>query len=114
MVRSGYWSIRIQILASLASVIVLLIIRLSTSAKNKSRYNNFKRAYEGTKTGSTGGFKKAVHPGQTDNKKSYLHKCYICGQTDADNKDLEFRYCSKCNGNYEYCQNHLFTHEHIR
>ncbi len=42
------------------------------------------------------------------------HKCTICGQTDEDNENLEFRFCSKCNGNYEYCQNHLFTHEHIK
>lgn len=42
------------------------------------------------------------------------HKCAICGQTEEDNPDLEFRFCSKCNGNYEYCQNHLFTHEHVR
>ena len=42
------------------------------------------------------------------------HKCAICGQTDEDNESLEFRYCSKCNGNYEYCQNHLFTHEHVK
>ncbi len=42
------------------------------------------------------------------------HKCAICGQTEEDNPDLEFRFCSKCNGNYEYCQNHLFTHEHIK
>lgn len=42
------------------------------------------------------------------------HKCAICGQTDEDNPDLEFRFCSKCNGNYEYCQNHLFTHEHVK
>ena len=42
------------------------------------------------------------------------HKCAICGQTDLDNPNLEFRYCSRCKGNYEYCQNHLFTHEHKR
>lgn len=42
------------------------------------------------------------------------HKCAICGQTELTNPDLEFRFCSKCNGNYEYCQNHLFTHEHIK
>lgn len=42
------------------------------------------------------------------------HKCAICGQTQEDNPNLEFRYCSKCNGNYEYCQNHLFTHEHVK
>ncbi|MBR1650868.1 MAG: hypothetical protein IJ691_06875 [Lachnospiraceae bacterium] len=43
---------------------------------------------------------------------TYKHKCSICGQTDESNPDLEFRYCSKCNGNYEYCQEHLFTHTH--
>lgn len=42
------------------------------------------------------------------------HKCAICGQTDKEHPDLEFRYCSKCNGNYEYCQEHLFTHEHVK
>ena len=42
------------------------------------------------------------------------HKCAICGQTDQDDENLEFRFCSKCNGNYEYCQNHLFTHTHIK
>ena len=42
------------------------------------------------------------------------HKCAICGQTERDNPDLEFRFCSKCNGNYEYCSNHLYTHEHVK
>lgn len=42
------------------------------------------------------------------------HKCAICGQTEEDNPSLEFRFCSKCNGNYEYCQHHLFTHEHVK
>ena len=41
------------------------------------------------------------------------HKCAVCGQTELDNPNLEFRYCSKCNGNYEYCQNHLWSHKHI-
>lgn len=41
------------------------------------------------------------------------HKCAICGQTDEDSDNLEFRFCSKCNGNYEYCQEHLFTHKHV-
>ncbi len=40
------------------------------------------------------------------------HKCAICGRTEEDGEDLVFRFCSKCNGNYEYCQEHLFTHEH--
>ena len=42
------------------------------------------------------------------------HRCHVCGRTELDDPNLEFRYCSKCNGNYEYCQDHLFTHEHIK
>ncbi len=42
------------------------------------------------------------------------HKCAVCGRTDEDDPNLEFRFCSKCNGNYEYCQNHLFTHTHVK
>ena len=42
------------------------------------------------------------------------HRCAVCGRTELDNPELEFRYCSKCNGNYEYCQDHLFTHEHVK
>ena len=42
------------------------------------------------------------------------HMCAICKRTELDDPDLEFRYCSKCNGNYEYCQDHLFTHTHVK
>ena len=42
------------------------------------------------------------------------HRCAVCGRTDIDHPELEFRYCSKCNGNYEYCQDHLFTHTHVQ
>lgn len=42
------------------------------------------------------------------------HKCAICGRTSEEYPDLEFRFCSKCNGNYEYCQDHLFTHTHVQ
>ena len=41
-----------------------------------------------------------------------MHKCAICGRTEKDDDTLEFRYCSKCNGSYEYCSDHLYTHEH--
>lgn len=41
------------------------------------------------------------------------HKCAVCGRTELDGDNLEFRYCSKCEGNYEYCQDHLYTHKHI-
>lgn len=43
----------------------------------------------------------------------FRHKCEVCGRTDADFPELEFRYCSKCTGSKEYCSDHLFTHTHM-
>lgn len=48
------------------------------------------------------------------NSRVTKHKCAVCGQTEDDDPTLEFRFCSKCNGNYEYCQQHLFTHTHVK
>lgn len=48
------------------------------------------------------------------NAENVGHKCAVCGITDKDAPDMQFRYCSKCKGNREYCQNHLFTHTHIQ
>ncbi len=41
------------------------------------------------------------------------HKCAVCGRTELDGDDLEFRFCSKCDGNFEYCMDHLYTHTHV-
>lgn len=43
-----------------------------------------------------------------------VHRCVVCGRTELDAPDLHFRYCSKCQGNYEYCSEHLYTHEHVQ
>lgn len=42
------------------------------------------------------------------------HKCAICGRTEVDSPQMQFRFCSKCDGNYEYCEEHLYTHTHIK
>jgi hypothetical protein len=42
------------------------------------------------------------------------HYCAVCGRTEVSNPELQFRFCSKCKGNLEYCNEHLFTHEHKR
>lgn len=42
------------------------------------------------------------------------HRCAVCHRTELDDPTLEFRFCSKCDGNYEYCQDHLFTHTHVK
>ena len=45
--------------------------------------------------------------------KGYTHKCTICGLTDIQDPDMDFRYCSKCEGKHCYCSNHIMNHEHI-
>ena len=57
-------------------------------------------------------FKKATHKAYQE--KGYIHKCAVCGKTDTDYPDLEFRYCSKCNGYYCYCMDHINNHIHIQ
>ena len=47
-------------------------------------------------------------------KAPYTHKCTVCGKTDVDSPDLEFRYCSRCNGYHCYCQEHISNHTHIQ
>ena len=56
-------------------------------------------------------FKKAVR--QQQQQKGYHHKCAVCGRTDTDYPDLQFRYCSKCVGYRCFCQDHIFSHVHF-
>ncbi len=44
----------------------------------------------------------------------YTHRCTVCGRTNLTDPDLEFRYCSKCNGYYCYCMDHINNHVHIQ
>lgn len=46
-------------------------------------------------------------------KMTSRHRCAVCGRTEESNPELEFRYCSKCSGAYEYCMEHLYTHVHV-
>jgi hypothetical protein len=41
------------------------------------------------------------------------HRCTVCGKTEKDDPNLEFRYCDKCEGDYEYCMEHVKNHEHV-
>ena len=59
-------------------------------------------------------FKRKMNQAQKRNTQGSRHRCAICGRTELDNPDLDFRYCSKCDGNYEYCSDHLFTHQHVK
>lgn len=75
----------------------------------QSRPNpNWASGYQKRSTTHTTTAKKVV------DAPAYRHKCSICGKTDVSNPELEFRYCSRCNGFYCYCQDHINNHPHIQ
>lgn len=47
-----------------------------------------------------------------DERKTF-HRCTVCGITEKEDRHMDFRYCSKCQGNREYCSEHLRNHEHV-
>lgn len=55
-------------------------------------------------------FRKAVK--EQKRQRGYNHKCEVCGRTDTDFPDLQFRYCSKCTGYHCFCEEHIFNHVH--
>lgn len=48
-----------------------------------------------------------------ESQKLYTHKCAVCGRTDADYPNLEFRYCSRCVGYHCFCADHINNHIHF-
>ena len=104
-VMAGACYLVIPIVASLLNFIIFYFGTKDFSRYNPKeihRRNEFRRAMEpqGRMKSGSGSVTK--------------HKCAICGRTELDDPNLEFRFCSRCNGNYEYCQDHLFTHTHVK
>lgn len=95
----------IYISMAMAALIALgnfLVFFLSTRNYRRMSPKNVKRRRE---------FSKKM---QTTKQRTARHQCSICGRTSEDSPQLDFRYCSKCEGNYEYCSDHLFTHQHVK
>lgn len=102
-----YMSTMVMIAASLINLLLILLKKTSPyqAARQAKRRREFTRGFEE-------GRRNATY--QSASGTITKHKCAICGRTELDGDDLEFRFCSKCNGNYEYCQDHLFTHPHVK
>ncbi len=41
------------------------------------------------------------------------HVCHVCGIDSNTHPNADFRYCSQCDGQYAYCQDHLRDHPHV-
>ena len=82
--------IRIVIIASLLNFIIFFFCNRNLrghSPKQAARRKKFQKQISRPQNQYAGGAK---------------HRCAVCGRTELDDPTLEFRYCSKCNGNYEY------------
>jgi hypothetical protein len=42
-----------------------------------------------------------------------VHECKVCGVKSSEAPQMQFRYCSKCGGDFSYCPEHFGNHEHI-
>lgn len=92
------WGVCIEIVMSLLNFIIFFIVTRNYAAvhpKVVRRRVKFKREM------------------QIGKQRQGIHVCSVCGITDIDKPDMVFRYCSKCEGNHEYCSEHLYSHRHV-
>ncbi len=57
--------------------------------------------------------KESARIRQEQRSSLYRHKCSVCGRTDTDYPDLEFRFCSRCAGYHCFCSDHINNHIHF-
>lgn len=100
-IRSA-WPVRVAIIASLLNFIIFFF-----STRNSGRISPQQIRRKAA-------FRQSVRSALPSGTNGARHKCAVCGRTELDDPTLEFRYCSKCDGAYEYCNDHLFTHQHIK
>jgi hypothetical protein len=90
----GSWSMRLLVLASISNFLLFFGRDIMWSMK-------------------TGNRKMVFQAKQYTTAKEPFHKCEVCGITDISHPQMEFRYCSDCNG-LGYCKDHIFDHKHIK
>ncbi len=90
----GNAAVRILILASILNFLVFFGRDVWRSIRQAHRRADFQR--------------RATRRGALP-----FHRCVICGITEKESPKMDFRYCSKCAGNHEYCEEHLKSHEHV-
>ena len=97
----GSWATRFSVIASLVNVAIFFIfirkpiLRVKQMIRRAEFRQNIRAAEPTLKNGGA------------------RHRCAVCGRTELDDPNLEFRYCSKCAGGREYCLDHLYTHVHV-
>jgi hypothetical protein len=96
LILAGSWSSRVMVLASIGNF--LLFFARDIRWLVKSGHRQMARQVSQT----------ARRPDEP------FHRCTTCGITDKTHPRMDFRYCPQCDGQYGYCQEHIFSHEHVK
>ncbi len=99
--------VKLLIFFSLMNYLVFALFTLTKKVKATSRRNKYMASIQ----------KKPVTRKKEETKEAKIiqvafHCCEVCGRTEKDDDELEFRYCSKCAGRHEYCSDHIRNHTH--
>ena len=90
----GDWATRLMVIAATANFLVFFARDIITNVRYGGR--QFAK-------------KAAVATRRDDGPR---HRCTTCGITDQSHPQMDFRYCPQCNGQFCYCREHVFSHEH--
>lgn len=92
---TGSWGERVMVAASVANFCVFFGRDIVHNIKAARRRAGFEAQREA----------EANEP---------FHRCQVCGITDKTHPEMQFRYCSSCDGEYAYCEEHIRNHEHVK
>jgi membrane associated rhomboid family serine protease len=93
---AGSWATRIMVLAAIANFLIFFARDIFLNLRHGQRQV----------------VKRAGRMARSDSGPS--HRCTTCGITDKTHPEMDFRYCPQCDGQYGYCKEHIFKHEHIK
>ena len=101
---TGDWGTKLMILASFLNYILFFGPILWDKIKYGRRKEQYFKKVNYRKEGGKGKIIQDVA----------FHRCCICGKTEKDDPNMQFRYCSQCDGSREYCMDHLYDHVHYK
>jgi hypothetical protein len=101
LVAADSWLTRVMVLAAVLNYLLFFGRDIARGMKHSHRGMQFRAKALRSPAASS------VHGGPR-----LIHTCRVCGLTSESAPKTQFRYCSKCNGEFCYCPEHLQNHEH--
>ena len=116
LARYGFTTFLMAFIPFMIGIMNFLIFWIVTSKDRRARHRSIgdmRRQFVYAQRVRAGEREGSVVNEAAGRKVITRHRCAVCGRTELDDDMLEFRFCSKCEGNYEYCMDHLYTHTHV-